>query len=637
MKIFTAHTAGMYYRYTRFLGAMLIVALIATSYALAIPTLNLLSTSNFVVLAGSTVTGTPSIHITGDVGLSPAAGSYIAGFDGTNVTGILYVVDASGPAGSVVNATLLQTAKSDLTTAYNDAAGRTPVPTGPFLNPNGGNIGGQNLVPGLYKFTSECQITGTDLTLTGSASDVWIFQIASLLNLGSGIHIILAGGAQATNIFWQVGTSATLGTYSVFKGTILADQSISLDVGATMDGRALAFSGAVTMHDAVTGTRADLTTAPIFSVDSAQVRFGNVSNGFSKKDTVTVSNTGTANLIISSITSSNTLFTVTPTSGTITPGSTQKFYVTFSPLTDSMKNGYIYFHHNAANAKDSIAVSGTGASPKFSVSPLNLDFGNVTIGITKMDTVTVTNTGTANLIIYGATSSNLYFTVTPIIAMITPNSTQKFFVTFAPLKNGQQNGYIMFNDNAGNGNDQIGVSGSGVSPKFSISPLSIDFGNVNNANTKMDSVTVTNTGTGDLIISSFTSSNAHFTILTNPSTIITAGSSQKFYITFTPLTSGMQNGFIRFTFNATNAKDSIYVTGTGVGNTVAPIFSANPLSLNFGNVNDGTMKTDSVIITNTGTADLIILGFTSNNVYYNPAININPHNAIITPGTSQKY
>jgi len=224
MRNYFPQTAKTCYRFANFLFALLIIGFINTSISYSIPILDLKSTSNFVILAGSTVTGLSPFNIKGDVGLSPAAGSNITGFDGTNVDGTIYVVDASGPAGSVINSVLLQTAKSDLTTAYNDAAGRTPVPTGTFLNPGSGNLGGLNLVPGLYKFTSDCQITGSDLTLTGNATDVWIFQIATALNLGNGIKITLAGGAQASNIFWQVGSSATLGTYSTFQGTILADQ-----------------------------------------------------------------------------------------------------------------------------------------------------------------------------------------------------------------------------------------------------------------------------------------------------------------------------------------------------------------------------------------------------------------------------
>ena len=360
MKFSYQNKSSILKRYYHLFTVILIIGFIATSVGMSIPVLNLRSTSNFVILAGSTITGIPPVNITRDVGLSPAAGSYIVGFDGSNVSGTLYVVDASGPAGSVINATLLQTAKGDLTIAYNDAAGRTPIPTGPYLNPGSGNMGGLNLTAGLYKFTSTAAITGANLTLTGSANDVWIFQITSSLNVGSGINIVLAGGAQASNIFWQVGTSATIGTYADFKGTILADQSISFDTGANLDGRALAFTGAVTMGSGVTTNIPGTSTLPIFSVNPKQLNFGNIQNGLTRSDSVTVTNTGTANLIISNVTSSNLLFTVTPNNSIIAMGASRKFYITFAPLTDGLTNGFINFNHNGANRKDSIYVNGTG-------------------------------------------------------------------------------------------------------------------------------------------------------------------------------------------------------------------------------------------------------------------------------------
>jgi len=201
------------------------------SAIVAVPPSPLGGLGTFEILAGSTVTSTGSTTVMGDLGVSP--GIAVTGFPPAILNGTLHIADPT--------AALAQLA---LTTAYNAAAGRS---VGAIMV--AGNLGGLTLAPGVYKSTSSLEISSGDLTLDakGDANAVFIFEMASTLVTTTGRRVILAGGAQAANIIWQVGSSATLGVSSVFKGNILAMASITVNTGASVEGRLLARTGAVTL------------------------------------------------------------------------------------------------------------------------------------------------------------------------------------------------------------------------------------------------------------------------------------------------------------------------------------------------------------------------------------------------------
>jgi len=209
------------------LGGFLAVAVAGTLLAAA--SVDLGKAKSFAVLAGTTITNTGATTITGDVGLHP--GKAATGFTTVTLNGAKHLGDAVA----------LQ-AKNALVAAYNEAAGATPVKKVPT------ELGGTTLKPGVYA-SATLGLTGT-VTLDGKG--VFIFQAGSTLITAPGSKVALINGASACNVYWQVGSSATLDTTTSFKGTILALTSIALNDGVTLQGRALARNGAVTMiHDTI--------------------------------------------------------------------------------------------------------------------------------------------------------------------------------------------------------------------------------------------------------------------------------------------------------------------------------------------------------------------------------------------------
>jgi len=189
--------------------------------------------SSFAVLGGSTVTNTntPTI-VTGNLGVSP--GSAVTGFPPGIVTGTIHAADA-----------VAAQAQTDLTTLYNQLAGTTCN-----TDLSGQDLGGKTLTPGVYCFSTSAQLTGT-LTLNGQGNSaaVFIFKIGSTLTTASASSVVLTNSASSCGVYWQVGSSATLGTGTALVGNIVALTSITLNTGASVTGRVLARNGATTLDN----------------------------------------------------------------------------------------------------------------------------------------------------------------------------------------------------------------------------------------------------------------------------------------------------------------------------------------------------------------------------------------------------
>lgn len=203
---------------------------------------NLGMAENFAVLSKAGISTTGGTTVVGDIGVSPIASSAITGFGlvldpsgqfstSSLVTGRVFAANYAAPTPTMMSVTV-----GDMETAYTDAAGRS----GPdFLNLSDGNLNGQTLPAGLYKWESAVTITDS-ITFDGNPNSIWILQIDNRLNMANGANIVLSGGAQAQNIFWQTAEGATLGTNSHFEGTLLTATDIAAQTGASVNGRLFA-------------------------------------------------------------------------------------------------------------------------------------------------------------------------------------------------------------------------------------------------------------------------------------------------------------------------------------------------------------------------------------------------------------
>ena len=282
---------------------------VSAAFAQTAPALG--SAQSFAVLGGSTVTNTGTSTISGDVGVSP--GSAITGFPpGVIVSGTIHAADAVALA-----------AQNAVVTAYNNLASQPCT-----QDLTGTDLGGLILTPGVYCFSTSAFLTGTlTLDAQGIAGAVFIFKIGSTITTASGSSVSVINNGSSCNVYWQVGSSATLGTGSSFAGNILALTSITLTTGATMTGRALARNGAVTLDTNVINSLPCRLACPVITVAPPTLPNGAV--GVAYTQTMTASG-GTAPYIFTATGALPTGLTLTPAgvlAGTPTVSGTYTFTI----------------------------------------------------------------------------------------------------------------------------------------------------------------------------------------------------------------------------------------------------------------------------------------------------------------------
>jgi uncharacterized repeat protein (TIGR01451 family) len=315
------------------LTTMLCITIPAVNFGQIAPDLK--SAADFAVLAATEISfAAPMSQISDlDVGLYPGFLSSITGLENLTLNNAEILAADQDPGNR------LPQAKLDLTNAYLFAAAAT-VPAPAIIS---GNQGGSTLAPGIYKSTSTLSVEGSALTLDagGNENALWIFQIASSLTTTVGGNIVLAGGAKANNIYWQVGSSATIGNDTDFKGNILALVSITMNTGAIIDGRLLARNGAVTFAGGNTMNKpeeAAIVTGDLLITKTADPKTFSALNDQINYEIV-VENTGT--VAVENITVEDDLTATTWLIASLGPGLSSIFTTSYNITAADLQNGFV--------------------------------------------------------------------------------------------------------------------------------------------------------------------------------------------------------------------------------------------------------------------------------------------------------
>jgi hypothetical protein len=349
-------------------------------------------------------------------------------------------------------------------------------------------------------------------------------------------------------------------------------------------------------------------TSSTLGASPATVSFGNIAVGSNSQQTVTLTNTGNASATISSLVATGSGFSVMGLATPVTIGANQSasFTAQFAPATTGAASGSITISSTANNSTLSIPVSGSGTQGSLTANPSTVSFGNVNVGASESSSVTLTNSGSAGVSISQANVSGTGFSISGLATPMTLGGGQStsFTAKFSPTTSGNSTGSISIVSNSPNSPLVVGLTGAGVAsqPQITVTPTNINFGSESVGSSMSQTVSVSNPGNAALTVTQLTATGPGYSVNgpTMPMTI-NAGSSASFSAVFAPTSSGSANGSISVVSNAGPAT-MITMSGTGTASQLG----ASPAAVTFGSVLTGNSGSQTVTLTNSGTASLTI-------------------------------
>ena len=479
---------------------------------------------------------------------------------------------------------------------------------------------------GSIKFIDNAPNSTQSVELMGTGTGDNAALVATPGSISFGNVTVGSSGSQSVTLT-NSGASAIAISQGVASGTgfsLRGLNPITLNVGQTTTFTANfaptapgSATGAVTItsnasNPILTVALVGVGTQPHLTANPSAVSFGSLAVGTSSLISVTLTNTGTGSIAVSSGSASGAGFSMTGLSAaTLSAGQSTSFSVKFAPTAAGAATGSVSIVSDAPGSPLAIPLTGTAtqSQPGLTINPTNVSFGNIAVGSSSSQNITLTNSGNAVVNITGATAAGAGFGLSGLGAQsINPGASVTFVATFAPTTAGNVTGSILIASNAPNSPATVTLSGAGAQGQLSANPSIASFGTVSTGSSNSQTITLTNGGSAAVSVSQANVSGAGFSIsgMSGLPITINPGASKTFNVVFAPTASGSASGTVQLVSNAPNSSISIALSGTG--QTATQLLSANPSSFNFNSVNDGSTASVNVTLTNAGNSNITISG-----------------------------